>query len=378
MNITPTDVAHQGQVIAQYRKARKWSQEDLAEALCIDVRTVQRMEKQPMIKSINRRELLVGLLGIPLAFMGLESQKLTEKTNFIFNNDRMSFYEGEMAARWELFHTGGTIRAARGLDMWTAEIASFAQSFQNTGWHERTLALLTMSYQLQNCVSRDLMDFTQAHRAAKNAYHIAKELNDPELIASALTHEGIALLQQERPIEAIKYLSGALKAIHYVGLPSLKGYISQALSEAYAKAQLSQECWRSIGLAERDLEQPDQFQPRGKIHFFASSITAQKGINAVLLHDHHRALALIDKSLASYNPTFVRGRARLLSQKAESFYGRGHIEESVNTAEEALTLARSVGSNKTIARINTLHTTLAQSTWRKERSIARLGALLSQ
>jgi len=87
---------------------------------------------------------------------------------------------------------------------------------------------------------------------------------------------------------------------------------------------------------------------------------------------------LIDKSLASYNPTFVRGRARLLSQKAESFYGRGHIEESVNTAEEALTLARSVGSNKTIARINTLHTTLAQSTWRKERSIARLGALLSQ
>jgi len=48
---------------------------------------------------------LVGLLGIPLAFMGLESQKLAEKTNFILNNDRMSFYEGEMATCWELFHT---------------------------------------------------------------------------------------------------------------------------------------------------------------------------------------------------------------------------------------------------------------------------------
>ena len=102
------------------------------------------------------------------------------------------------------------------------------------------------------------------------------------------------------------------------------------------------------------------------------------GINAVLLHGHQRPLALIDKSLASYNPTFVRGRARLLSQKAESFYGRGYIEESVNTAEEALMLACSVGSNKTISRISTLHSTLTQSTWRKERSIARLGAMLSQ
>src|SRR5260370_41789445 len=53
VDITPTDVAHQGQVIAQYRKAKKWSQQDLAEVLCVDERTVQRMEKQQMIKSIN-------------------------------------------------------------------------------------------------------------------------------------------------------------------------------------------------------------------------------------------------------------------------------------------------------------------------------------
>jgi ribosome-binding protein aMBF1 (putative translation factor) len=56
VNITPTDVAHQGQVIAQYRKARKWSQQDLADALSIDVRTVQRMEKQKMVKNIKRNQ----------------------------------------------------------------------------------------------------------------------------------------------------------------------------------------------------------------------------------------------------------------------------------------------------------------------------------
>lgn len=378
MSDKTTSSTHQGQAIAQYRKLKKWSQQDLAEALRVDVRTVQRMEQQEMVKSINRRQLLIGLLGIPAALMALEQPKiLTIKPSLILNHDRMTFFEDEMAARWELFHTGGTLRAARGLDMWIKEITTFAKSSQSTSWHERTLTLLTMSYQLQTCVSRDLMDFTQVHISSRRAYRIAQELDDVELIASALTHEGIALVQQDRQAEAIRYLNGALKSINNVGLPHLKGYILQALSEAYAKDQQPQECWHTIGLLERTLERQEQSQVPGKTRRYASSITAQKGVNAVLLHDYQRALALIDKSLTKYDPTFIRGRARLLAQKAEAYYGLGFIDESAITAEEALTFAQSVGSNKTIARVRGLHSSLRQSQWRKERSIARLGALLS-
>jgi len=373
-----TNEAHQGQIIAQYRKLKKWSQQDLAEALRADVRTVQRMEQQHMIKSVSRRQLLVGLLGIPATLMALDPlQALIIKPSLALNHDRMTFFEDEMAARWELYHTGGTLRAARGLDMWIKEITSFAQSSQSTSWHNRTLTLLTMSYQLQTCVSRDLMDFTQAHVAARRAYRIAQELDDAELIASALTHEGITLVQQDKQTEAIRYLNGAYKTINNVGLPHLKGYILQALSEAYAKDQRPQECWHTIGLLERTLERQEQNQVPSKTRRYASSITAQKGVNAVLLHDHRRALALIDKSLTKYDPTFIRGRSRLLSQKAEAYYGLGLIDECAFTAEEALTMAQSVGSNKTVARVRDLHSSLKQSQWRKERSIARLGALLS-
>lgn len=79
-----------------------------------------------------------------------------------------------------------------------------------------------------------------------------------------------------------------------------------------------------------------------------------------------------------YNPTFIRGRARLLAQKAEACFGLGSVEESVMFAEEALRLAGSVGSQKTIARIQSLHGLLQASRWRKERCVARLGALLVQ
>jgi transcriptional regulator with XRE-family HTH domain len=380
VNINTADVTHQGQVITQYRKAKRWSQEDLAEALQVDVRTVQRMEKQAMIKNISRRQLLIGLLGIPAALMELENELLhqTLKIPLVLNKDRMSFLEDEMSTRWELYYTGGTLRAARGLDMWIDEVTQLAKSSQETAWHKRTLALLTMSYQLQSCILRDSMEYTQAHFANRRAYHIAKELDDPELIASALSREGITLIQQEKPTDAIKYLQGALKTIHYLGLPTLKAYTLQGLSEAYAKAQQTQECWQSIGQLEHILEQGEHItEERSNTRLNTASVTAQKGINAVLLHDHQRALALMDKSLSTYDPAFIRGRARLLSQKAEAYYGLGYIDESATIAEEALRLARSVGANKTLARVRTLHTTLLQSPWRKERSIARLGAVLS-
>src|SRR5712692_1786066 len=124
VNINTADVTHQGQVITQYRKAKKWSQEDLAEALQVDVRTVQRMEKQAMIKNISRRQLLMGLLGIPAALMELENGLLHQalKTPLTLNKDRMSFLEDEMPTRWELYYTGGTLRAARGLDIWIDEV----------------------------------------------------------------------------------------------------------------------------------------------------------------------------------------------------------------------------------------------------------------
>src|SRR5271165_3549022 len=102
---------HQGQAVAQYRKVKNWTQEELAGALRVSSRTVQRMEEQEVIKDIQKRRLLIGLLGIPAVLVGLEAeQKVAEKTGIAVNQDRMAFFEEEMATRWDLYHVGGTIR----------------------------------------------------------------------------------------------------------------------------------------------------------------------------------------------------------------------------------------------------------------------------
>src|SRR5205823_5379859 len=145
------------------------------------------------------------------------------------------------------------------------------------------------------------------------------ELDDVELMAAALARQGVTLIQQERPKEAVTYLSGALDITTTHNAPLLKGHILQALSEAYAKDQRSQESWSHIGQAETYLGKKEHPQERSLIRGVTqASLAAQKGVNAVLLQEYGQAIRLIDESLTTYDPALIRGRARLLAQKAEA------------------------------------------------------------
>jgi len=369
---------HQGRIVAQYREARHWTQQRLAEELGVDLRTVQRMEQRPMIKSLKRRELLVKLLGIPAVLMGLESEtQQPRKTVLLLNEDPMSFLENELVTHWEVYHIGGTLRAVRGLDRWMSEASNFARSTQGTGWQGRSHAVLAMSYQLQGNITRDMMQYPVAHHAYQQALRVARELDDPELLATALLREGFVFFHEDKPAETIEYLQAALQLINGRGFPRLRAQILGALSEAQAKAHLPSECWRTIDLLEYALQQQNHLRERTHFLFRAIPIIEQKAINAALLGDYDRALALIDKRLAVYDPTLIRGRAKLMIQKAEIYYQLGEIDECVTFAREAFSLARAVGSEKRIGQVRNLHATLATSKWGNERGVASLGALLA-
>ena len=349
----------------------------MAEELGVSLRTVQRMEQQPVIRSVKRRELLVQLLGIPAVLIGLEGeQQQTRKTDFMLNDDPMSFLEDELVTHWEVYHIGGTLRAVRSFDRWMNETAYFARSAQGTPWHGRAQSVLAMSYQLQGNITRDMTQYALAHKAYQKALRVARELDDRELVATALLREGFVFFHEDRPLETIEYLQAALNQIKDHGFPRLRRQILGALSEAQAKARLSSDCWRTVDVLESVLQQQGRSRERTSFLFRAIPIIEQKAINAALLGDYHRALALIDKSLVTYDPTVVRAHAKLIAQKAEIYYHLGEIDYCVTTAKEALALARSVGSEKRIAQVRNLHTTLVGSKWRNERGVASLGALL--
>jgi transcriptional regulator with XRE-family HTH domain len=289
---------------------------------------------------------LLTLLGASFA-LPIDQLRPAEPDTSIISDDLISFFENTMTAHWELYHTGGAIRVVQGLDSWVKEITRLSRLAQGSSWQPRILRLLTMSYQLQSCVLRDIMDYQQAHIAYQRAFHVAQELDDAELMAAALAREGVTFIQQDKPKQAVIYLDGALTTIE-----------------------------RHIGQAETIQEQ--QVQEHSLLRFNKASLAAQKGVNAVLLEDYQQAIKLLDASLVIYDPALIRGRARLLAQKAEAYYGLGAIEACTASANEALALGRSAGSNKTIARVRTLYDHLLQSSWRKEPSVTQLGETLAR
>ncbi len=373
------DNCHHGHTVAYYRKKEKWSCLKLAQELGVDESTIYRMEQRCTIHDSQKRLLLVALLGIPASLLGVaDAIQPVKDFSLVFNNDRMAFFENQVTALWDVYRTGGTTYALLGLSGFLKEVEYFAREAKETFWKERARVTLCSAHQLQGSVFSDLTHYKQAHRTYETAFLIAQEANSPELLASVLARQGVTYIQQDQPVKALSCLHTALKAIHGRGLSSLRGYILKAISEGYALLRQEVSSNQAIEQAERTLEYKNDVLERSHCHINKASILAQKGINASLLQDHERAIMLIDKSLLAYNPTIVRGQARLLAQKALTYYGLNDLWGCITIAEGAYKMADAVGSIKTIARLCNLQQALLESRWRKEASVIRFGTLLAK
>jgi transcriptional regulator with XRE-family HTH domain len=373
-----TTKVHQGQLVAQYRKCKNMSQQELVDAMKVSLRTVQRLERMQVIKNRKRREFLVGFLGIPASLMGIEQETLPfKKSALIVNQDRMAFLEETLVTRWEVYRMGGPRHAAFGLDTFLQEVTGCATLAQGTAWHYRAQALLSSGRQLEGSVYGD-KDYTSAHAALQTAYSIAYEIDDRELMAAARTREGVIFFREDSLKDAASYLNSALTIIRNShGFSRLRGYILGVLSEVYARMQRQQESLRCVGLAERTLEEQEPMLARSHLVFDDSAVRAVKATNVLLLGDYDRALMLIQKGLGKYTPTSIPGRAKLLAQESEAHYGLKQIDECTISALEAWTLAQSVGSSRITTRIEQLHNRLLQSRWKKEAGVIRLGLTLA-
>lgn len=376
------------------RHEKGWSQQELADFAQLSPSTIERAERGKPIRVDSIKRLCsclqktpeqLGLLvnSTPSGEYDEEPELLIssqilhqEQFHITLSPDYLSFLESEMKVRWSLYHTGGTQLVFQGLHTWVQHISNCANLLRGKDLYERALKLLSMGYQLQGSVLRDMMRYSEAYMAHRKAFLIAQGLFDPELIASALVREGITLNQQECPTEAIKCFNHALETIKRLEYVGLEGYIYQALSEAQAKAQKSQESWNSISLAEKKFERQSLIHEQTLTRYNTSSLEAQKGVNSILLNNYKQAVDQLDSSLIEYDPTLIRGRARLLMQKSEAYYGLGILDACVSNLKEAFILASSAGSSKIISKVHSLHKDLTQSKWRKERVVADLSNML--
>lgn len=373
-----------GELFKHFRKAYDYTQAEAAKQFGYSEETIKSWEQGRRFPSRDDIKRLASLMeidqeevkkAIKVGHSKAEAGKI-QLGNTVGDN-HISFFENEIHTRWDMYRTGGSKRASRGLDIWLSIQKHAIGEIKGSIWYSKALTTLNLSYQLEGCIYSDLMLHPQAHSAFKNALQVAESLQDHELMAATLARLGVAYIQQNRPKAALSCLNQAVSLIRDVPVPHLKAYIFKGLSEAFAMRKQTNESLYNIDLAEYTLGGRREVFERSVCEVNVISITAQRGINEVLLGHFDTAVALIDDSLKTYNHAYLRGRARLTAQKAEAMYGLKQIRESIDVAEEALLLAQATGSSKTIWRVQNLHTFLTTSRWRKEAGVARLGMLLA-
>jgi len=230
---------------------------------------------------------IARVVGCSVTDVVSKKQPQREVSQKIIADGFLSELKDDLMDRWNLYHTAGAKYACLGLDAKLQEVDMLAQVVKDTRWSAQMLECRTMGYQLQSCVLRDMMNYRQSHIAYQRAFDIARILEDQELMVSALAREGVTLIQQEKPQEAVIYLTGALNILDGYDSSVLRGYIFQGLSEAYAKADMADESWRSVEKAEGYQTDQVHVQERSLIRgVTTASIVAQKGVNAVLLREH--------------------------------------------------------------------------------------------
>lgn len=151
-----------GELVRRFRKYNDYTQAETAKRLGYSEETIKSWEQGrrfPAREEVARLSDLMELdvlevkRAIQLERGQTQLHKVFDKN--IFNDDRLVFIENELLTRWDVYRTGGSRFAYRGLDLFVNAIENVVQDVQESTEYHRTLTSLSMSYQLMGSIGSD-------------------------------------------------------------------------------------------------------------------------------------------------------------------------------------------------------------------------------
>lgn len=359
---------HIGQVIRHYRKMRGMDIKSFAQELKISTRRAYELEETVIMpKSIKRRQALATLLGIPVALLNIpehiQVQPLSlhpakTMSNIIVHPDAMQAYEGVLDLAWGAYYTSNSQRSAQTVDYWRRYLLTAINDSQGIS-QDQLIALYCRFSQLGGVIARDRLAIDGALALANKAVEAALQLNNADLIASALFRRAKIHVGQMQYQRATKDAEAALR---YAGRSRdpLKCYVSVFLAEVYSLSapqdrQLqnkslellddAERMVRSAGVLENDgsyvkVDLPGLFIIKGDVYRRQGKIS-----------DAQDALEIVGDHLP---PQMTRWRGNLRISEAQLALVARDIDGSCQFAMEALGIAvatQSDGNKRKIERL---------------------------
>jgi tetratricopeptide (TPR) repeat protein len=159
----------------------------------------------------------------------------------------------------------------------------------------------------------------------------------------------------------------------------VRGYIQAGLAEVLARQGQQDECYRTLDLSERLLNQAGNIPLEEDLAFVRLTIRSlqdKRGECYVLSGQPRKGIEYLQMAEKSLDRNSPRNHCRLLLQQAEAFFAAGEADICVEYAIEGLQIAQTLGSAGNINWASEIHEKLLISPWRNDPVVGKLGAAI--
>jgi tetratricopeptide (TPR) repeat protein len=358
------DLPHMGQLIRHFCKAQGFSTRELAERLTqLGWKVGERRMEQLLSddntsdpQQISRRKLLARALSIPPILLGLaqipgaqaavDTLVSVAKHAFNLDADALVRYDAILATYWDCFYNGSIRNSAQGIKQWRRHIEELSKDADPTS-RPHTLTLLCRFDQLAAVVARDEGDLVSAMHYHNQSLRVAKQLDNPELLAAGLFRRARTSLHQGRTEKALQDMALAVRLARGAR-DNLRGYVYQMAGVTITLLpptnETREQFRRFMHEAARILRKGAVEDDGSGVQFNASGYYQDRARGCLRLNDTDGALSAITFAEKAQSSLVARWQVELLTLRAHAYSLSGELEWACEQLEEAIVLVRASNS----------------------------------
>lgn len=379
-----------GAVVKFYRRAKSWTQSDLAAALGVTELAVRNMENTGSgLDSLTRRRALRFLLAVPPLLLGLDSEHLAReigKTLVGVSNalspELLASFRGAADALFTSYHVAHAQEKVGDALAWLSQVHECLTVVPGSQ-RSYLLEVESLGYQALANITREYAADGQVFSFANKAVQLARSSQNNDLLVVSLLRRAETLINRDAVDLAQRSMQEALLSSVEDEALRLHRFVSAAriLAATAADEQERSAVFALLGQAQ-SVPAPvtDAFHLRGGVDFVTIYTALTYNLLAAnapqrLARDLYRRIS--DLLL---NPTRTPGSARgelsLTLAQAQAFVGLSELDYAAQFAVESLPLMDQLQSVLYLPRLAALYATLQKSTLHADPQVARLGLYL--
>lgn len=324
-------------------KAKNIKQQELADVLHVDVRTLRRwLSGQTVITDVRELRRIADILQVAPERLGVTSSLYIPLTSEQI--DEVTQHA------WKHVRAGKYTEANTLVDKLIIDIARLSDNSDTI-----FLRQVANAHYVAGFVKSQISRMNEVGVAIFH-YHemetIARMLGDQNLMNTALTYQGDMLQRKGSVIEGITYLEAARDITPLADVYS-RGNGIQLLGRAYFKARRLGDFERAIKQSEDLALELEETPSATKGQFNIGTVYEEYGRNLGLLGQMKEGMEYLDRAEAEFKKTWTTQRRDLLltSSRAIVLVHGGEIREGVNKALECIELVKKSGNVRMMDRI---------------------------